>query len=362
MLRLLLMLAALAGPHPPSSSVHVTVPQSYELWDGRVQGHAAPGATALTVQSGGHVWQVAVEPDGSFDQVVSPVPAGDAAVTVGGRLVTPVYGVPSGSISALPAADDDGDLDVRLQRLAGAASPHVGIYTRSWSGVAASYNAGAQFEAASTLKLPIMLEALSQNSGELSESEYWEPMERVTRYSDNEAANELLVATGGSEEGGAARMVALMRALGLTHTYMAGGYLTGGGGPPLMTVVDPPPTAYKHTTPGEMATLATLIVNAAAGRGALLGRGVSPHEARELLYLMVHAEDPGLVPAGAHGLPVAHKIGWLDDTDNDVAIVFTYHGPVVIAIYTVGSQDGTAQAFGVAATGAILTALTNQAD
>ena len=54
---------------------------------------------------------------------------------------------------------------------------------------------------------------------------------------------------------------------------------------------------------------------------------------------------------------MAHKIGWLDDTDNDVAIVFTYRGPVVIAIYTVGSQDGTAQAFGVAATGAILDAV-----
>ena len=63
------------------------------------------------------------------------------------------------------------------------------------------------------------------------------------------------------------------------------------------------------------------------------------------------------MPAGAPGLPVAHKIGWLEDTDNDVAIVFTYHGPVVIAIYTVGSQDGTAQAFGVAATGAILSAV-----
>jgi beta-lactamase class A len=356
-LRLLLMLAALAGPHPPSSSVHVNVPRPYELWDGRVQGRVAAGATALSVQSGGHLWQVAVEPDGSFDQVVSPAPAGDASVTVGGRLVTPVYGVPSGSIAALPPPDDDGELDVVLRRLAAAASPHVGIYTRSWSGVAAAYNAGAQFEAASTLKLPIMVEALSQNAGELSQSQYWEPMERVTRYSDNAAANQLLVATGGSEEGGAARMVALMHSLGFPHTYMAGGYLTGGGGPPLMAVVDPPPTAYKHTTPGEMATLATLIVDAAAGRGALLGHGVSQHEARELLYLMVHAEDPGLVPAGAHGLPVAHKIGWLDDTDNDVAIVFTYRGPVVIAIYTVGSQDGTAQAFGVAATGAILTAL-----
>jgi len=28
--------------------------------------------------------------------------------------------------------------------------------------------------------------------GELSESRYWEAMERITRYSDNAAANELL--------------------------------------------------------------------------------------------------------------------------------------------------------------------------
>jgi beta-lactamase class A len=350
------MLAALAGPHPPTASVHVVVPRPYEVWDGRVSGTVARGSTAVAVRSAGHVWQVAVDPDGSFDQVVSPVPIGDGAVTVGGRLVTPVYGVPDGSITTLPAADDDAGLDATLRRLARRASPHVGIYTRSWSGVAAAYNAGAEFEAASTLKLPIMLEALSQNRGELAESELWEAMGRVTRYSDNEAANELLVDTGGSEEGGAAQMVALMRSLGLTHTYMAGGYLTGGGGPPLLTVVDPPPTAYKHTTPAEMATLAAMIVDAAAGRGPLLRHGISPHEARELLYLMVHAENPGLVPAGAGGLPVAHKIGWLDDTDNDVAIVFTYRGPVVIAIYSVGSQDGTAQVFGVAATGAILAA------
>jgi hypothetical protein len=61
-----------------------------------------------------------------------------------------------------------------------------------------------------------------------------------------------------------------------------------------------------------MATLPALLVDAAAGQGPLLKHGVSPHEARELLYLMVHAQDAGLVPAGAHGLPVAHKIGWLD--------------------------------------------------
>ena len=68
---------------------------------------------------------------------------------------------------------------------------------------------------------------------------------------------------------------------------------------------------------------------------------------------MVHAEDPGLVPAGARGLPVAHKIGWLEDTDNDVAIVFHPHGPVVITIYTVGAEDSTTARFGADATSAV---------
>ena len=123
----------------------------------------------------------------------------DASVTIGGRLVTPVYGVPSGSIAPLPPPDDDDDLDRTLQSFAGETTPHVGIYTRAWNGGAASYNAGAECEAASTLKLPIMLEALAQNSGELSESEFWEPMGRVTRYSDNEGANELLSACAPAE-------------------------------------------------------------------------------------------------------------------------------------------------------------------
>jgi len=170
-----------------------------------------------------------------------------------------VFGVASGSILRLPKPRADLNLNKRLRYLAGTVTPHVSIYSRSWSGRAAAYNAGAEFEAASTLKLPIMIVALSDNRGELVRSEYWDAMVRVTRYSDNAAANELLEQIGGGDADGAADMVA-----------------------------------------------------AAAGRGPLPRHGVSPHEARGLLHLMVHAQDPGLVPAGARGLPVAHKIGWLD--------------------------------------------------
>jgi beta-lactamase class A len=323
----MLMLAALVtAPPPDPASVHVAQPRPYELWDGRVRGTAPVGRT-LVVTSGRHRWRMPVTADGDFDTVLPGVPRGDGKVTVGGHGVTPVFAVPSGSISPLPRPRPDLTLNKRLTDLAGLVTPHVSIYSRSWSGRAAAYNAGAEFEAASTLKLPIMLVALSDNNGELERSEYWDPMVRITRYSDNAAANELLEQTGGSDADGAADMVELMKSLGLAHTYMAGGYLIeGGGGSSLLGVVDQPPTAYKHTTAGDMATLVAMLVDAAAGQGRLLRHGVSPHEARELLYLMVHAQDPGLVPAGAHGLPVAHKIGWLDDADNHVAVVFTYHG------------------------------------
>jgi beta-lactamase class A len=356
MLRLLLMLAAAVSGNSPSGPVNVTLPRPFEVWDGRVQGTASPGAV-ITVRAGRGRWFLQAGKHGRFDTVLRSVPRGDGDVTIAGELITPVYGLPAGSIRAMALPSNDAKLGSRLASLATRATPHVGIYAHAWSGSAAAHNAGAEFEAASTLKLPIMLVALANNEDQLPSSEYWQLMTSVTRYSDNAAANTLLVLTGGSEAGGAAVMVELMQGLGLRHTRMAGGYVTGGGGPPLLSIIDQPPSAYKHTTPGDMARLAALLANAAAGHGPLLRRGIDSHEARQLLYLMLHAEDEGLVRPGAGSLPVAHKIGWLEDTNDDVAIIFTYRGPVVVAIYTFGAQDGTAQVFGAAATGAVLASL-----
>src|SRR5689334_12630960 len=219
MLRLMLMLAALvAAPPPDPASVRVAQPQPYELWDGRVRGTAPVGST-LVVVSRKRRWRVPVGADGRFDRVLPGVPRGDGEVTVGGHRVAAVFGVPSGSILPLPKPRADLDLNKRLRHLARMVTPHVSIYSRSWSGRAAAYNAGAEFEAASTLKLPIMLVALSDNHGELEHSKYWDPMVRVTRYSDNAAANELLEQTGGSDADGAADMVELMKSLADPHLH-----------------------------------------------------------------------------------------------------------------------------------------------
>ena len=113
-----------------------------------------------------------------------------------------------------------------------------------------------------------------------------------------------------------------------------------------MHIDSSPPPSVKYTTAADMARLGAWLADAAAGSGPLVRHGVTRHEARELLYLMLHAADPGLVSPGAAGRPVAHKIGWLETSRDDVAIVFTRHGPVVVAVYAQGSIDATVYEFG----------------
>jgi beta-lactamase class A len=350
LLRLLLgLIALLTGGGNHHHRLRLLEPRPYEVWDGRVRGYAPAGLESLPVVFRGHHWTVPVSFDGSFDAVLRGAPLGDGRVRAGAATIAPVYSLPTGSLRPLAAPENDPSLDRRLRLLAHAADPDVAAELRRPGGTAAAYNAGAEFEAASTLKLPSMLAALASIHGELRRSSYWEPFEEITRYSDNGAEDQLLDLLGGSETGGAARMVAFVRSLGLHHTYMEGGYLTAygvGGGPPPATSVDPPPTAYKYTTADDMARLASWLADAAAGTGRLLPRGVSEHDARELLYLMLHADDPGLVKAGVPGLPVAHKIGWLDDSRDDVAIVFGPAGPTVVTVYCFGDIDDSAYRFG----------------
>ena len=71
------------------------------------------------------------------------------------------------------------------------------------------------------------------------------------------------------------------------------------------------------------------------------------------------------VGAAAAAWPVAaraqqsggmRRIGWLDNADNDVAVVFTYHGPLVVAIYSNGIEDLSVETFGEIAVSDLLTA------
>jgi hypothetical protein len=347
------LLAILGGGLHHAAPVHVAEPRPFEVWDGVLRGRA-PGI--VHIRAGGRRYTLVPGVGGRFSVRVPHITQGDTTVTVAGRRI-PVYGLPFGSLRPLAPARDDRRLDRALGALAAQTTPAVAAYVHRADGSAGAWNAGAEFEGASTLKLPIMVAALERIGGEPRETAYWERFEAITRYSSNEAADEVLDLLGGSESGGAADMVAAMRGLGLRHTYMYAGYLTdpdAGGGPPPVHIDRTPPPSFKYTTAADMARLAGSLANAASGRGRLLRRGVSRHESRELLYLMLHAADPGLVRAGAGGRPVAHKIGWLLTSRDDVAVIFTHRGPVVVTVYAQGPIDSTVYAFGRAAASAAL--------
>lgn len=347
------LLAILGGGAHHAARLRVAEPRPFEVWDGRLRGRA-PGV--VRVRAGGRRYTLVPGRGGGFSVRVPHVPRCDTTVAVGGRRI-PVYGLPRGALRPLAPARDDRRLDRVLASLAGRTTPAVAAYVHRADGSAGAWNAGAEFEGASTLKLPIMVAALERIGGEPRATPYWAPFQAITRYSSNEAADETLELLGGSEAGGAADMVAAMRSLGLRHTYMYAGYLTdpdAGGGPPPVGAEDPPPASFKYTTASDMARLAAWLADAAAGSGPLVRHGVSRHEARELLYLTLHAADPGLVGPGAGGRPVAHKIGWLETSRDDVAIIFTHRGPVVVTVYAEGPIDGTVYAFGRAAAAAAL--------
>ena len=156
----------------------------------------------------------------------------------------------------------------------------------------------------------------------------------------------------------------LMRSIGLEHTEMYGGYILGtelaealGSSIPL-AAPDPPSFGVgKRTTAYDLSRLARAIWLASAGKGPLRASrsGVSPREARYLLYLLAHVRDTpkldrdvGRVP----GVAVLHKAGWLDAARHDSGLVVWRGGVLVVTVMTHGgTREADALAGKVAAAG-----------
>jgi hypothetical protein len=171
--------------------------------------------------------------------------------------------------------------------------------------------------------------------------------------SDNVAANSIEVQMGGSTSGGSAMVNALCRRLGCRDTDMYGGYIPGTS-PPTTGVARAgratvPPvrierrpaigTYGKHTTAHDLGLLLSTLVEAGGSRGKARREGITRHEARVAIYLLIHARYRGLVRPNV-GNVVGHKSGWLGGVEHDAALVFTPEGTVVTVIMSQGGGVG----------------------
>lgn len=225
----------------------------------------------------------------------------------------------------------------RAAAIVSSTSSPVGISVACYgSGKLAEAGQDTTTRAGSTLKAAIVLAALARRNGDPSLSSSFATYTSAIVASDNNAANQVISQVGeGDMAAGTAAVNDLMRAVGMRDTVLDGPYVQTAG------------RSRKVTTAADLRILAgALLETARDGSGALADLGVSQQEARVLIGLMSSADYPGLVREHVPE-PVAHKAGWLDDQQNDLALIFGGpDGTCAVGMITEGLSFSAADALG----------------
>ena len=351
-------------PPTPLRPPVVERPAGHQVSYGLVHGRAAPGTRRVIVRVDGRIVRTA-RLGGTTFRIDVPLPSRDVSVRVetvdgrgrrAGRTVRHVFGLPRAARPRVRSLRLDPRLQRDLVRLARAYPGTSAAYVENLAtGAGAAWNARATFPAASTLKLAIAVALLGRVEGPPPAGSQFDRLIRgMLIPSDNEAANRSLVLLGGSTSGGGAVVNSTMRSIGLERSEMYGGYILGTSvdpptrdvaarGVPLTVVAQPAWGVGKSTTALDLARLFRAIWLRSGGLGPLDTRsGVSPAEARYLLYVLAHVRDRkkiGRIVRAESGIVLMHKAGWVDAARHDAGLVAWRGGVYVVAVMTHRAAD-----------------------
>lgn len=206
------------------------------------------------------------------------------------------------------------------------------------------------FTASSTIKIPILVGYFVQRGKDPVPEDVNLKILNMIHKSDNVASDDVMAEL--SPETGPLIVTEHLQRLGLTNTFMAGFFYPGA---PLLqrfttaanqrTDVFTDPDIYNQTTPSEMGILLEDIYQCAeAGGGALVAAfpdKMSAEVCQQIITYLVADKIGVLLEAGVpEGTQVAHKHGWVPDTDgvvrnfSDAGIIYTSGGNFVLTIYT----------------------------
>ena len=331
---------------PPPAPPAILSPAPYEVSFGRIAGTVSPGTEMVVISVDGRVVGQRDLGGKRFD-FAFPLPARDVRLTlraVDGRgrgastTVGPVFSLPAAAAPRGPPRRnrEDARLARTIRSLARSFPGACGVYVQNLrTGAGAAWNAAARFPAASTVKVAIAIEVVRLLGGKPTRGTRLDRLLRKAIIpSDDQAANDLLVWLGGSTSGGAARVNALFRALGMDDTDMYGGYIVQQGRIPIRTN-DQPSFVGKRTTAADLATLMRSLNLAAVGKGALARQGFRPSHARFVLYLLAHSHVSRIdrfLPPGP--TIVLQKAGWIKSALHDAGLVYWSGGSFVAVVLT----------------------------
>lgn len=218
------------------------------------------------------------------------------------------------------------------------------------SGEEIRLNADVAVSAASTIKLPIMLDYYRTLNLAPNDDEAW-LMANSLLCSNNASSNLIMQIIGDGENifRGLASVTANARFLGARNTFITApfdlgveGQITGSNLPP-RTSPNPRfntrPDAYNQTTAEDLGALLGMVYDCAhLGSGLLAARpdgAYTRNECRQMIELMSGNDLQRLLQGGLPlGTRIAHKNGWLENLHGDAGIVFPPNGRnYVIAVF-----------------------------
>jgi len=266
--------------------------------------------------------------------------------------------------SQLPA-QEDAQLDAKLKAVAQAHHGHVAVYAHNLkSGQAAASDADEPVQTASTIKMGILLDAAEQiragqaalaeklvltrenqvpGSGVLAQLTaplaltLGDTLTLMVIQSDNTATNMAI------DRLGLAHINATLRAAGLKQTVLYKKVYQPAEGP---MPADQPRFGLGKTTAREMAGIMERIAECRLGLDGGAAKAGDGEICGAILKMLRAQQDRDSLPryievldTSEEGSAIGNKTGALDQVRNDVALISTKNGPVVIAAFTWDNAD-----------------------
>lgn len=197
------------------------------------------------------------------------------------------------------------------------------------------------FSAASTIKLPILIEYFRLLSRDPTQDEAW-LMANSLLCSRNSSSNLLMEIIGGQNLfAGILSVTETAQKLGARNTFISAPLIEGVAGQTLGSIAVPrtspnpryttTPDPYNQTTAEDLGTLLALLYDCAHyGSGLMVGYPdgeFDQTECRRMIELMSVNNLERLLQAGIpEGVRISHKNGWLNDMVGDAGIVYSPNG------------------------------------
>jgi beta-lactamase class A len=266
------------------------------------------------------------------------------------------------------ATHEDVQLDGTIAAIAKAHHGRVAVFAQNLkTGGTASYQPDMPVQTASTIKMGILLDAAEQlrtgraslseklvlhhdnqveGSGVLSQLDtpltltLKDTLTMMVILSDNTATNMAI------DRLGLAHINRTLRAAGLTETVL---YKKVFLPPPPNMPADQPKFGLGKSTPREMAAIMERFAECHLDLDRPGGGTVSPGDAAicgAILHMLRNQQDRDSLPrylqtmdTSEHGSAIANKTGALNQVRNDVALIASKNGPIVIAAFTQDNAD-----------------------